>query len=328
MTSSPSAVVRLPGSFDVQRLEAELEAVGTSQFKAQRTFDRSRVTAATTVDWRVLPLRSPGGDPERTDPGGPGTVEYADTPWIRETPYMASILDSLPTTLRTARLMVLAPGAEVDEHRDYPYGPGAGWVRLHVPILTNDRAASVIDGQKQQWQPGTFWYGDFSLPHSVYNRGTTNRVHLVVDCYVNRALLDLFPEEFRNDIRWTEVLLNPDVVPLSSEDLDACTGRVGVPAAFLQGDGPEALIAGGAPDLPAQLRRDGDRLLLDVEGADAIALVHVGGGLFRTAGWTTERTVHIHPVDGGLTAGFRVRYGSRVAEETRRGDSRIPTAVA
>lgn len=317
MEHEQSAAVQLPVTFDVPRLRADLEEVGYDAFRGQRTYNTGTVIESAVVGWRVLALRSPGGDPDRTDPGGPGLVEYADTPWRARTPYLASILDTLPTRLRTARLMVLAPGAEVDEHRDYPYGLGAGWVRLHVPILTNDRAASIIDGLRQQWQPGTFWYGDFDRPHSVHNHGSTDRVHLVVDCYVNHALLDLFPVEFRTAVRWTDVLVQPDEVPLS--DADAMPERVlQVPAAFLRGVGPDDLAAETEPDLTAGLHRDGGRLLLDIDGLDPARLVHLGGGTFRLAGWTTERTVHLHTSGSQVVARYQVRFGSRVEERTRR----------
>jgi hypothetical protein len=38
--------------------------------------------------------------------------------------------------------------------------------------------------------PGEAWYLRLSDPHSVANRGTTDRVHLVIDCVVDAWLTD------------------------------------------------------------------------------------------------------------------------------------------
>ena len=32
---------------------------------------------------------------------------------------------------------------------------------------------------------GECWYINFNLPHRIHNRGTTDRVHLVIDCVLN-----------------------------------------------------------------------------------------------------------------------------------------------
>ena len=43
-------------------------------------------------------------------------------------------------------------------------------------------------------QPGEAWYLNFNLPHSVANRGTTDRIHLVIDCVMNPWLDAFFAE--------------------------------------------------------------------------------------------------------------------------------------
>src|SRR5262245_12848364 len=123
MSSGTFAAAQLKGDYDVDRLVAELRELEATQWAAQRTYGESlEPEEATVLDWRVLPLRSPEGSGERTDPGGFGLVEYASSPWLAKAPYIASILAALPTELRAVRLMSLGAGAEVDEHRDVPYG--------------------------------------------------------------------------------------------------------------------------------------------------------------------------------------------------------------
>ncbi|GAA1267272.1 hypothetical protein GCM10009677_19580 [Sphaerisporangium rubeum] len=317
MSTAQLSAVALGPRYDAHRLRAELDALGHRRFSPQRTFDRSGPAEETGSDWRVLSLRSQGGDPRRTDPGGPGLTGYADTPLLAEAPYMASILAGIPADLRTARLMALGPGASVDEHRDYPYGLPAGWVRLHVPVVTNPGAVLVIDGVEHRWQPGELWYGDFSRPHRVYNTGETRRVHLVIDCFVGSALLDMFPEEFRRRVRWSEVLFEKPELPLTPDEAAEMECSIGVPASFLDGDSLEAFTARWTLDRRAGLYAADGRLVLDVADGPSMTLVHIGEGEFRLLGWTTERTIKIDLSGRVPQARFRMRYGTGLAETVR-----------
>jgi hypothetical protein len=38
---------------------------------------------------------------------------------------------------------------------------------------------------------GECWYHNFNLPHRVANRGTADRVHLVLDCVLNDWLREV-----------------------------------------------------------------------------------------------------------------------------------------
>ncbi|MGW1178516.1 aspartyl/asparaginyl beta-hydroxylase domain-containing protein [Kitasatospora sp. NPDC002543] len=328
MSSGAFAAVQLKGEYDVDRLLAELHDLERTTWAAQRTYGESLEPGeATELDWRVLPLRSPEGSDERTDPGGLGLVGYAGTSWLARAPYMASILDALPTELRAVRLMSLGVGAEVDEHRDVPYGLPAGWVRLHIPLVTNDQAVLTLGGEKHTWQPGTLWFGDFSRLHSVRNDGTERRVHMVIDAYVNHELLELFPAEFHDELRWSDVLLNRPELPLVETELPSFACEFPLPDAFLYGESEELAAAddqhtadavSASPDRAGRIRVDNERLVLDVDGEPRAGLVHLGEGEFRAMGWTAERTLKIEPTGvGGPRIRLRMRWGSRMEEVIR-----------
>lgn len=314
MSDEQFGAVALEAVYDVERMQEELTRLGQSQFRGQRTFGEDlKPSEETTLDWKVLSLRSPGGADDRTDPGGAGLVDYADTSAVREAPYLASIFAGLPARVRTARLMALGPGATVDTHRDYPYGLPAGWVRLHVPIITNPGAVLTIDGQEQRWQPGTLMYGDFSRPHSVRNTGDDRRVHFVIDCFLNRELLGLFPDEFVRRIRWTEVLFDQSDLPLGPAESAGLECDFPLPEAFLWGE-VEDLIKDGTPTRDAQLRHVDGELILTAGDKPVGRLVHIGLGEFRFAGWNAERTIQLDLHRGEPRVRFRRRYGSLLDE--------------
>ncbi|MEU8966124.1 aspartyl/asparaginyl beta-hydroxylase domain-containing protein [Streptomyces sp. NPDC048491] len=161
--AAATEAAQLSPVFDHDKLAAELAAVTAHTWNPQRIHTYGgKVGQAAAIDWRVLPLRSLGGDPERTDPGGPGPQTFAATHWLDQLPYLGQILDSLPAPLNAARLMALGPGAVSNPHSDPKYRLDRGIVRLHLPVITDPGAVLVLDGVEHCWQPGTFWYGDFS----------------------------------------------------------------------------------------------------------------------------------------------------------------------
>jgi aspartate beta-hydroxylase len=121
----PNNSITLPGATQLQllldedRLVAELECVTTHLWNRQRSQTHiGGIGDETTADWRVLPLRSLGGNYARTDPGGPGPIDFADTIWRSKMPYVSSILDLIPAPLNAVRLMALGPGAISNSHMD------------------------------------------------------------------------------------------------------------------------------------------------------------------------------------------------------------------
>ena len=90
------------------------------------------------------------------------------------------------THVLTAR--VLRPGSIIKEHRDPDLAVEEGCVRLHVPIATNPDVDFRLAGARVEMAPGSAWYLRLTLPHSVANRGTTARVHLVIDARVDEWL--------------------------------------------------------------------------------------------------------------------------------------------
>lgn len=54
-------------------------------------------------------------------------------------------------------------------------------VRLHIPVVTNDGVDFRLNGVRCPMSAGSTWYLRLSDPHSVANRGSSDRVHLVID---------------------------------------------------------------------------------------------------------------------------------------------------
>lgn len=139
-------------------------------------------------EWSGVALRSVGGVSTQLypDPNANGTVE--DTEVLSRCKNISEVLTKFECPVRSARLLKLAAGAVIKEHRDYQLGFAEGEIRLHIPITTNPDVEFFLAGEKVVMNEGECWYLDFGLPHRVQNNGSTDRVHLVVDCVVNTWL--------------------------------------------------------------------------------------------------------------------------------------------
>ena len=64
-------------------------------------------------------------------------------------------------------------------------------VTLHVPIRTNPRAQIVVAGKRYHMAAGELWFLDTYCLHSIANRGTTSRIHLILECEPDESIHQL-----------------------------------------------------------------------------------------------------------------------------------------
>jgi hypothetical protein len=85
----------------------------------------------------------------------------------------------------SVRLMNLAAGAIIKEHKDDELNMESGEARFHIPIQTNESVSFFVNNELIPLKQGECWYLNLSLKHRVSNKGNCDRIHLVVDCAVN-----------------------------------------------------------------------------------------------------------------------------------------------
>ncbi len=147
-----------------------------------------------TGHWDVIALRSPGGSADNVAPDLMGAVSFLDTPLMSQMPATQQLLYGLSCGIMAVRLLNLKAGAVIMPHRDYDLCFEHGEARLHLPIFTNPHVEFYIEEERIMMQPGECWYINANLTHRVINAGTTDRVHLVIDCVVNDWLKDIFTQ--------------------------------------------------------------------------------------------------------------------------------------
>lgn len=96
--------------------------------------------------------------------------------------YARELVESLPIKSKRWLVTIHTPGTRLIEHQDSP-----DKIRIHIPIYTNDKSNWIIDGQEYHMEPGWAYVINTSLPHSVYNSGDTDRIHLYGKIWIEEA---------------------------------------------------------------------------------------------------------------------------------------------
>ncbi|MDB5036104.1 MAG: L-proline cis-4-hydroxylase [Chlorobi bacterium] len=191
--------LKLMMKFDPQRLREDLtriEGSGWTEHFVRRNYEGA---------WSVIPLRAPAGEHHviRMIYPNPSCTEFVDTPFLDGAHYVQEVLASLGSPLDAVRLMKLAPGSVIKEHTDHALSAEEGTIRLHIPVITNPDVDFRLNGERVTMNEGECWYLRLSDPHSVANRGVTDRVHLVID-----ARIDRWMEERLNQAEMEAISLN------------------------------------------------------------------------------------------------------------------------
>jgi len=141
--------------------------------------------------WTVLALRSPDGSHTNIIPELMANSEYRDTLFMEQFPSVKQLLSKFDCPIMAVRFLNLQAGAIIKPHRDNELAFEKGEARLHFPIITNPDVEFYIEDDRILLTEGSCWYINANLTHQVFNKGNTDRIHLVIDCKVNSWLKDL-----------------------------------------------------------------------------------------------------------------------------------------
>jgi len=168
---------------DVARLQQDLRTMEENFWIPQDRYARQAIS-----HWHGIALYSVNGDPQ--------DLRCADRLPVHKTAAAEKcsyICDELLPQFGAPWLRVvfyrLKGGTKIGRHRDLSENrmiPGI--VRIHVPVVTNDRIVMYVDDKPYRFESGTAWYFDATAFHSVENNSDQDRIHLVVDFKVSREL--------------------------------------------------------------------------------------------------------------------------------------------
>jgi hypothetical protein len=186
--------LQLPLSFDPALLRRDLDALSATPWTAHF------VEQNYEGDWSVIPLRCAAGEthPIRMIYSDPLATTFVDAPMLAACPYFREVIAAFACPVRNVRLMRLTPGSIIKEHTDLDLdvegGVEGGEARVHIPVTTSPEVEFLLNRTRVEMKPGETWYLRLSDPHAVANRGSSDRVHLVLDLEVDDWLTAFFDE--------------------------------------------------------------------------------------------------------------------------------------
>lgn len=292
----------LPFNFDPVRLAQDANQLeGLSRLRQPGPHHKG--------EWTGVAIRSAAGV-QSTAPSFPSLEPYKFTAEADHAPYLKSILSSLPFPLEVVRVLWLPPGGVIGTHIDFHTNFQFGLIRLHIPLRTNPDIEFVISGRQYQMQVGELWYGDFSKPHQVTNRGSQVRLHAVVDVEINDELLALMPPEY--------VTEQAEAGPISkyrpeldmTDDLSSFECRFFVPGTVLP-----LLVLGKLTELlsgaSAKISRADDKLVLLLNDKPNCKLIRVSEEQFLFLGLPPGCFLHLQRSNGSVIIAELVVRGAQ-----------------
>ena len=177
--------LKLPLSFDIRPVRAEVETFTNDDWTPHFN------TQYYEGDWSGIALRS-GEDAHVALYPDPTAAKFVDTDAMTRCPSVKQILKTFECETESVRFLRLGVGDKILEHRDYKLSIEDGVARIHIPVKTSSEVEFYLDGKRIEMNEGEAWYLNFNLPHRVENKGSNERIHLVIDCIANDWLRSFF----------------------------------------------------------------------------------------------------------------------------------------
>lgn len=182
--------VKLPFTFDVGKIQADLQRLGFRHFHY----------------YDPVPLRSPAHMVDTTLPLPPPAEDYADgswtdwlpTPALQQSPYLTEMVKFFQqhTRVTLVRILRLAPGAEVQEHTDPTLGLHIerSVIRLTIPVQVHQDVTFYLNGTPVPMAPGECWYLNLTDPHRITNNSPEERINITIDMAPNEWIRTVIAE--------------------------------------------------------------------------------------------------------------------------------------
>ena len=171
--------LKLPIRFDAEALAAEVRALPASAWTPH---------PGHIVGNEAVRLITPNGDATDAIAGPMAATEH-----LKSCEYVQQIMGEIGGVWGRSRFMGLAAGREVPQHIDINYY----WrthLRIHIPVITNPGVLFTCGDETVHMAAGECWIFDSFRWHDVQNKGSEQRIHLVLDTIGGGLLPQLMKE--------------------------------------------------------------------------------------------------------------------------------------
>ena len=184
-----------------------LDFDGVLNYIDNTEFSKVKTKYSKGDDWTAISLRGYGPEPldilkpNVLKSGVKEEVKLQNTSLLQRSGFQVinDILTKIPSTFERVRFMKIKANSGIGKHSDRidkDFGLEDGnIIRIHVPIRTNDQVEFCLWEGKEKLvnylEEGHYYYVDVRAPHAVTNNSDVDRIHLVIDVYVNDEIRKL-----------------------------------------------------------------------------------------------------------------------------------------
>jgi hypothetical protein len=170
-----------------------IDIMETKPYRDLRTRQSDPGTAAALDDVRHWSLFNRSG---KTDDYSDDFNYETKDKKVHGGPIIKSIFSSVPS-LVNIRIAYMGPGAALDVHEEQLAFPRAGKkvalrCRFHIPIITDENAVMMLDGQQFHYEEGKLYAFNNGCIHDACNNGNTGRTHLLFDILLTKDAAEFF----------------------------------------------------------------------------------------------------------------------------------------
>ncbi len=125
-----------------------------------------------------------------------------DENWVKEegysivktkrSKYINFLLSYFRTKVDNVQFIKLDRYSVVRNHSNKNFCLKKGYVRLYIPIINNKQIDLILKSEKYKMQAGKCYFVDISNPYSIVNDTNENMICLMIDCYINDYLKNIF----------------------------------------------------------------------------------------------------------------------------------------
>jgi len=174
----------IPGiKIDSDRLQADFQRVQRDLWKRQNRNKNS--------GWKGIALYSKSGNSD--DLGWTNQLPVKKTSEGEQCAYICNeLIPQFGAAWVRVAFYKLEAGTRIGEHRDLVQSSASlSIVRIHIPVITNEKVVMYLDRKPYHFPVGTAWYFDPTARHKVENNSDQDRIHLMVDFQLCESLKKL-----------------------------------------------------------------------------------------------------------------------------------------
>lgn len=185
--------IKLPFQFDADRMKLELESISNSFRLIRNQYTKNSLLGTHLI------LPNPNG--ERNEKG----ESFFLSDELQKCPYLLEVLNTFQCNKFTFRSQNLLPGGIIEKHSDGDKGLKHHWVRLNIPVATNENVHTYYNDERIPMKNGECWLPDVTKEHEMFNHSDETRWLLLMDCEFNdwwKEILTAQGLEFENESKY------------------------------------------------------------------------------------------------------------------------------